>query len=210
MHCHTTRRLCAPTISQGPRYTVFSLDVFSCRTLSEERYQRPDAKNGSEGRRRGAEELKYIVASYPGGPRSNAPRFADCGGELCEVRAENAEVPEVEVQVESCGLTYGGALLGRLPSEEAAKDEDEDDDGAILFGAVSVPAGAPRRTKRERSLLPRYIRVHPFCNADPDVAQHNPSKLAPMPCPPAVSGEREKVGNTGWLSLRNCALFPAV
>lgn len=48
----------------------------------------------------GPRSFEYIVASYPGGPRSSAPRF-DCGCELCEVRAERPEVPEVEVQVES-------------------------------------------------------------------------------------------------------------
>lgn len=89
----------------------------------------------------------YIVASYPGGPRSRAPGIVDCGCELCDVTAENPEVPEVEVQVESCGLTYGCESLGCLPREEAANDEDEEDDGAILFVVVSIDP--PQRSKRE-------------------------------------------------------------
>lgn len=81
---------------------------------------------------RGPTRLEYIVASYPGGPRSRAPRFADCTCELWGVRADRPGVPEAEVQVESCGLTYDWALFGSCPSEEAAKDEDEEEDGAIL------------------------------------------------------------------------------
>jgi len=48
----------------------------------------------------------YIVASYPGGPRSKGP--SEFGWEPCELSAETAEppeAPEVGVQVESRGLT---------------------------------------------------------------------------------------------------------
>ena len=88
-------------------------------------------------RGRGPGSYGYIVASYPGGPRSNAPRLSDRGCELCDVRAVGPDVDEVEVQDESCGLTYCCcALFVCLPSEEAAKEEDEDDDGAMLLGYV--------------------------------------------------------------------------
>lgn len=62
---------------------------------------------------------------------------------------ENPEVPEVEVQVESCGLTYDCVLFGCLPRDEAANDEDDEDDGAILLVVVSS-IGPRRRSKRER------------------------------------------------------------
>lgn len=61
--------------------------------------------------------------------------------------AEKPEVPEVGVQVESCGLTYDCVLLGCLPREEAANDEDDEDDGAILLVVMSV--GPRQRSKRE-------------------------------------------------------------
>ena len=110
--------------------------------------------------------------------------------------AENPEVPDVEVQVESCGLTYGCALFGCLPREEAANDEDEEDDGAILLVVVSIEP--PQRSKREHRRLPSRIRARLFCDSHPDVGQHSPSELAPMPYPPALIGQRKKVGEVGW------------